>query len=215
MDVTLERVPIHLSVRDVITDVYRAQVADVVRQKGLLAAGICRFVLTDVGNRIVAIGFVDEEASRLAGPPGALDHPVPYHPRIELTGNFAGARIDEIVARSVLHRGHEFVGDGDGDVEVRHLRQIFLAGDEIHDIRVIDAKNAHVGAATRAALLHGIGRRVVELHERHRTGCNAGGRANHRALAAQLREPEAGSAARLMDQRHRTQRVVDAVAPVR
>jgi hypothetical protein len=42
---------------------------------------------------------------------------------------------------------------------------IARAGDEFHDVRVIDAQYAHVGAATRATLLHRICRSVVQLHE--------------------------------------------------
>ncbi len=123
-------------------------------------------------------------------------------------------RLDEIVRLARLERRHELVGDGNGDVEVRDLGEVFLAGDEVQDVRMIDAQDAHVGAATRAALLHRVGRRIVELHERDGTRRDAGRRADHRALAAQTREGEARAAARLVNERHRAQRVVDAVVTV-
>ena len=66
-------------------------------------------------------------------------------------------RIDEVVARAGLHRLHELRVTATRDVEVRHLREVFLAGDEVHDVRVIDAQDAHVRAAPRAALLHRVG----------------------------------------------------------
>ncbi len=57
-------------------------------------------------------------------------------------------------------------------------------------------------------------RRVVELHEGDGARGDAGGGAHHRSLAAQAREGEAGAAAALVDERHRAERVVDAVVAV-
>ena len=195
MDVALESVPIHLTVAHIVADVDRAQVADIVWQKWLLTARVGRFVVTYVRNWIVAIRFVDEKAAWLSGAPRAIDHLVPHRPGVQLARHFAGTRIDEVVAGACLHCFHELVGDGDRDVEVRDLRQIFLAGDEIHDIGMIDAQNSHIGAAARAALLHGIRRRVVKLHERNWSRCNASGRTHHRAFAAQLGKTKAGASA--------------------
>ncbi len=160
------------------------------------------------------VRLVDEEASRLAGAPGSVDHLVPNPASIELTGHLAAAWVDEIVLRPGLHRVHELVGDSNGNVEVRYLRQIFLAGDEVHDVGMIHAENSHVGATSRATLLDRIGRCIVKLHERHRPGRNARRRADHRALAPQLRESETGPATRLVDERHRAKSVVDPVASV-
>src|SRR4051812_40145980 len=100
MDVALERGPIHLTVLDVIPDVDRAEVADVVRQKRLLSARIGRLVVTDVWNGVEAVGFIDEEATGLAGAPRAVDHLVPHSACIELTSDGSAARIDEIVRRT-------------------------------------------------------------------------------------------------------------------
>ena len=94
--------------------------------------------------------------------------PVRHAPRIILSHTVRASswpddllrrRIDEVVGRPGLHRVHELRRDGDGDVEVRDLREVFLAGDEFEDVRMIDAQDAHVRAAPRAALLHRIGAR--------------------------------------------------------
>src|SRR6266853_1451109 len=82
-------------------------------------------------------------------------------------------------------------------------------------VAVTDARDAHVGAAARPALLHHVGGRVVQLHERHRTRSHAHGGAHHVVLGAQAGEREPGSPTRLVHQRHGPQRVVDAALAVR
>ena len=215
MNVLRERIPVELSIVDVVADVDRAQIADVIRKERLLSARIGRLVGADVGNWIVAIGFVDEEASRLTSSPRAIDHLFPDFAGVHVAGHVASGRIDQVVARSRLDCVHELRRHRDGDVEVGNLRQVFLAVDERHYVWMIDAQNAHVGAAPRSTLLDGIGRRIVQLHERHRARRNAGRRAHHRPRTTQPREAETGAATRLMNQRHRPQGVVNAVVPVR
>src|SRR5437868_6415862 len=62
---------------DVVADVDRSQIADVVREQRLLTAGIGRLVGAQVRDGVVAVGFVDEEDAGLAGAPSAEDHLVP------------------------------------------------------------------------------------------------------------------------------------------
>ncbi len=166
-------------------------------------------------HRVVAIGLIDEEAPRLPRPPRPLDHLLPHHVGGELTDHHAGPGILQLIARSSLDRRHERVGDRDRDIEVRDLGDVFLARDELEDVRVIDPQDPHVRAATRAALLHRVSRGVVELHERHRPRRHSGRRPHHRALGADPRKRESRPPAALMDDRHRLERVVDAVLPVR
>ena len=191
VDVALERIPVHAAVDHVVPDVDAAEVADVVREQRLLAAGVGRLVLPEVRHRVVAVRLVDEEAARLAGAPRALDHAVPHHLRVELAGDFLGDGIHEVVRLTGAQLLDELRGDGHGDVEVHDLREVFLARNELQDVRMIDAQDAHVRAATRAALLHRIRGRVVELHEGDRPRRDAGGRAHHGALRAQTRKGEA------------------------
>ena len=124
-------------------------------------------------------------------------------------------RVDEVVGLPRLDRVHELPGHGDGDVEVRHLREIFLAADELQDVRVIDPQNPHIRAAPRASLLDCISRGIIQLHERDWSTGDPGGRANHRSLRAQAREGETRPAAALMYERHRGERVINPVLPVR
>ena len=82
MDVGLEAVPIHFPVSYIKADVNGAEVADVVGEEGLLAAGVRRFVTAEARDRVVSIGFVDEEDTGLAGAPRAEDHAVPDGARV-------------------------------------------------------------------------------------------------------------------------------------
>ncbi len=75
---------------------------------------------------------------------------------------------------------------------------------------MIDAQDAHVGAAPRPALLDHLGRRIVQGHEGDRPGRHPHGGADDVVLGSQPREREPGPAARLVHQRHVPQRVVDA-----
>ena len=57
-----------------------------------------------------------------------------------------GVRIDQIVLGVGLDRLHERVGHAYGDVEVGDLPFLGLAGDELLDVGMVDAQDAHVGA---------------------------------------------------------------------
>ena len=59
---------------------------------------------------------------------------------------------------------HERVGDRDGDVEVGDAA-VELALDELEDVGVVDAQDAHVGAAPGAALLDRLGGAVEDPQE--------------------------------------------------
>ena len=177
-------------------------------------AGVGRLVGAEVGDGVESVRFVNEKAAGFPGAPGAEDHPVPDGAGVEGADDLVGLGVLEAVLGAVLDGIHELGRDGDGDVEIGHLREVFLAGDEVHDVGVVDAQDPHVGAAPGAALFHRVGGCVVELHERHGPGGDAGGGADHRALGAESREGEAGPAAGLVDERHRLEGVVDPVAPV-
>ncbi len=213
-DVAAHRVPVHHAMVHVVPHVHAAEVAHVVRQQRLLTARVRCLVVAEVRHRVVAVGFVDEEHTGLTGAPRAEDHFVPYVARAELAAHQAVGRIHEIVAAVGLERLHELRGDTHRDVEVRNLGEVFLGGDELEHVGVIDAQDAHVGAATRAPLLYGVGAAVVELHEAHGAAGHTRRAAHHAPLGAQARKGEAGAAAALMDKRHAAQRVVDAALTV-
>lgn len=56
-------------------------------------------------------------------------------------GDLAGLRVDQVILR------------------------VLLAGDELHDVRMVDPEDAHVGATAGAALLNVLCGVVVDLHE--------------------------------------------------
>src|SRR5206468_1465786 len=92
-DVVAERVPIELAILYIQPDVDAAEVAHVVREEWLLAAGVGGLVRTKMRHGVVLVRFVDEEAARLTGAPRAQDHLVPHFVRVELAGDFLGTGI--------------------------------------------------------------------------------------------------------------------------
>ena len=209
-----EAIPIHRPVLDEQADVDRAEIAHVVREQRLLAAGVRGLVAPEVRHGVVVVGAIDEEHARLARLPGAVHDLLEHIAGVELADDLAGAGVDQVVGLPGLERDHEGVRDRDRNVEVRDLRQVVFAVDEIHDVRMIHPQNAHVRAAARAALLHHIRRGVIQLHERDGPGRYTHRRTDDVVLGAQSGERESGPAARLMHQRHRPERVVDARAAV-
>src|SRR2546430_7060050 len=206
-----QAVPIHITRRlvDEQPDVDRAEVADVIRKQRLLAAGIGRLVAAEMRNRIVVIGAVDVEHARLTRLPGTVDDLLEYVAGVELPYHLAGARMDQVVRLPSFQREHERVRHGDGDVEIRDLREVILAVDEVEDVGVIDAQDTHIRAAARAALLHHVGRGIVQLHERHRSRSDPHRGADDVVLGPEAREGETRPTPRLMHDLHRPQGCVD------
>ena len=88
---------------------------------------------------------------------------------------YYGAGIDERVALASLERPHEACRDADRQVEIAHLRRVFLECDEVQNIRMVDAENAHIGSAPCPALLNDIRGQVEDAHEGDRPGGDAAG----------------------------------------
>jgi len=141
----------------------------------LFAAGVGGFDLADQRGRVVAIEAVEEDDSRLAVLPRLLDDAVEHLAGVEGTADLPAARVEEVVLLILLHRFHELFGDADGDIEVVELLLVGLAHDEIHDVRVVDPEDAHVGAAAGATLLDGFGGDVEDPHEGEGAAGDAGG----------------------------------------
>ena len=165
-------------------------------------------------HRIVPVRFVDEKHTGLTSTPRPQNHRIPHVPRTGLPHHGPVGRIDQVVAAVSLHRVHELRGDAHRDVEVRDFGEVFLAGNELQHVGMIDAQNAHVRPASRSPLLHRIRAGVIQFHERHRPRRHPRGAAHHPPLGSQAGERKAGTAARLMNQRHAAQCVVDAVLPI-
>jgi hypothetical protein len=162
-------------------------------------AGIGRLDRTQMGRRLLAVDAVDEDHPGIADRPGRVRDRIEDTARIELADDMASPWVDEVVRRPLLHRGHERVGDGDGEVEVAHPRRVELQRDELENVGVIDAEHPHVRAAAGAALLDRLGRDVEDLHQRDRSARGAARRGDEIAGGTQPREREAGPAAGLLD----------------
>ncbi|MNS48949.1 hypothetical protein D3C72_815370 [compost metagenome] len=191
-------------------EVDRAQVAALVGDQGLLAAGVGGLVKTHPGHRAVVVHPVDEHHPRLAGRVSASSNPLEDLAGVELARHLTRAGVHQVVGGAGLHRGHKGVGDGDRDVEVGEPGQVLLVVDERHDVGVIDPEDAHVGAPAHAALLDRLGGRIEDLHERDRARADAHGRAHEVALGAQPGESEARAAAELVDERRLLHRLENA-----
>ena len=89
-----------------------------------------------------------------------------------------------------------------------------LGVDEVGDVRVLARKRAHHRAAAGAHAGHGVRHLVPQVHERHRTRCDAAGGIGRRGARAQRREVDADAAALLHRQRRLAQRGEDAVERV-
>ena len=78
---------------------------------------------------------------------------------------------------------------------------IVLRVNEAQHVRMRDAHHAHVSATAHTALLHCVGRRVEDIHERHGAAGDSVSRTNHRTARTQLLKSEARAAAGLMNDR--------------
>jgi hypothetical protein len=139
----------------------------------LLAARIRGLDQTDVLDRVLLVDAVDEDDAGFARAPGVLDDQVPeLADGVELAQELAlgvllvelgpdlRARVLDLVRGLRVGRelGQEAVRHGDGDVVVLDLAEVVLEADELDDVRVVDAQDAHVGAAPEGALLDRVGR---------------------------------------------------------
>ncbi len=182
--------------------------------EGLLAAGIGRPDGAEAGGGIGGVDPVDEDQAGVADGPGRFDDELEDLAGVLLAGRRAGVGVDDVVVGAGRERGHEGVGDGDRDVEVRDRRPVELHLDEFLDVGVVDAEDAHVGAAARAALLDGLGGGVDDLEKGDRAGGDALGLADEAALGPQEAEVEARPAALLVDEGGVLDRVEDRVERV-
>jgi hypothetical protein len=203
----------------------RAQVAGVEGVQRLLAAGVRGLDQAHVLDRIAVVDAVDEDDARLARRPGVLDDQVPdLADGPELLGLLAlrvallelGPLLGARVLHHVLGLGlgaqlvQEAVRDRDRDVVVGQHPEVVLHADEVDDVGVVDAQDAHVGAAPERALLDRVRGLREDLDERERALGGAAGAAHEVAGRTQAREAEARAAARLLDQGRGLDRVEDA-----
>ena len=177
-----------------------AQVAALIGQQRLLAAGVGGLDLPLGGHHVVPVEPVQEDDARLAVGPGGVHDLVEQRPGVFPAAGLFGAGIDEVIVRAALHRLHKGLGKAHGNVEIRDVGVVFLAADELLDIGMVHPQDAHVGAPAGAALLDGLGGHVKHPHEAHRAGGHSAGGAHRGTRLAQAAEAEAGAAAGLVDE---------------
>src|SRR5690606_34638539 len=154
---------------------------------------------TQLWRRLELVDTIDEHHAGIADGPRRVGDRIEDTARVELAGDDTGPWVHEIVGRPGLHRLHERVGDGDGEVEVDRPTWIELDGDELEDVRVVDAEHPHVRTAPRPALLDGLGRHVEHLHQRHGTRGVPAGRGHEVTGWPEPGERKSRTAARLLD----------------
>ncbi len=196
--------------RYVAAEVDRAEAAVLVGAEPLLAAGVGRLQLVEMGHGVAAVGRVQEEDARLAVAVGVLDDLIEDVAGAHRAPHLAVARVHQVEVGVVLHGADEGVGDADGDVEVGDGVFAGLAGDELEDVGVVDAQHGHVGPAPRAPLGDLAEGLVIDAQEADRAGGLAGRGVNVVPLGPQAREGEAVAAARLLDERRVAQGLEDA-----
>ena len=98
-------------------------------------------------HRIATICRVQEQHARLTVAMGVVADLVEDVAGTHRTSHLFGVGINQIVLGVGLDRLHERVGHAYGDVEVGDLTFLGLAGDELLDVRMVNAQDAHVGAA--------------------------------------------------------------------
>jgi hypothetical protein len=178
----------------------RAQVARLVREQRLLAARVRRLDLAQQRRGVIAVHAVDEDDAGVARGPRHLDDQIVDLSRVELAHRRPVTRVAQGVGVAVLDRAEELLRQRDRDVEVGEVAA-FLALDELQDVRMVDAQDAHVGAPTGPALLDGLSGLVEHAHERDGSRGHALSRAHLVARRPQAREREPRSAAGLVDDR--------------
>ena len=200
-----------------VTKIDRAEVARIVGIERLFATGVGRFDRAALrhGVRTAVVDAVDEDHAGVAVLPGVFEHRLPDLTGVPLVNGLPGLRIDDVVGGARFDGLHEGVGHGHANVEVLERRHVGLHFDEGVDVRVIDAQDAHVGAAPGAALFDRFGGGIEHLHERDWPARHA-----HRRLHAVIRGPqtrkrEAGAAARLMDDRCVADRLENTINGIR
>ena len=98
--------------------------------------------------------------------------------------------------RERLHKG---IGEAHGEIEVGEDTLLVFGVDEGQNIRMIDAQQAHIGAAPPPAVLDHLSGLVEDLHKGDGAGGHPTGVLDCIALRAQAGEIQAYPTARLMD----------------
>ena len=178
-----------------------AQVAAFIGQQGLLAAGVGGFDFSLGGHHVVPVEPIEENDARFPVAPGGINDFVEYLFGVQLPRYLAGGGIHQIIGGIGLGRLHEFFRNADRDVEIGNIRVVRLTVDKLKDVGMVNAQNAHVGAAAGAALLDRLGGHVEHPHKADGAAGHASSGIDGAAARTQAGEGEARAAARFVNER--------------
>ena len=201
--------PAKLGLFQHLDQVDRAQIAALIGQQGLLAAGVGGFDLALRRHHVVPVQTIQEDDARLAVGPCSLYDLVKQLAGRTLAARLLGSGIDEIIILILFHRLHKGFGKANGDIEVGNVGIILFAADELLDIGMIHPQDAHISATAGAALLDGFGSHVEHTHKADRARGHTAGGADGGTCLPQAAEGKAGAAARLMDESGILHRIKD------
>ncbi len=176
-----------------------AQVAGFIRKKRLLPARIGGFDLALRGSGIVAVDAIQEDNAGVAAGPRLVCQQVKNFAGVEAALGLPGDGIDQRVILTGVRRLHEGFGQPHGKIEIVEFPFFFLGLDEIQNVRMINAQNAHVRAAPRAALLDLLCGGVEDAQEGNRAGGHTARSAHAGIPGAQTGEGKARAAAGFVD----------------
>lgn len=182
-------------------DVDRAERTGFIGEERLLAAGIGRFDGPQVRRGIRPVDGVEEDDAWFTGLPCCLNQSIKDQCCREAPHGFRGPWIDECIGPASFDRAHEMVGEGDREIEIRHLPRLLLQRDEVENIRMVDPQDSHIGAASGSSLLDDVGGHVEDAHEGNRPGGESAGGGHKVCLGTEVAERESCASARLVDER--------------
>ena len=143
----------------------RPQQAGPIGRQGLLTAGIGGGDAFAIAQIVGVVDAVDEDHARLGIIIGRAHDALPQGFRLEGAIHLAAEL--QIPVGIGLDRRHEGIADQNRQVEIGQPPRRTLGGDEILDIRMIDAQRRHHRAAPRPGAHDGAAHRVPHIHERH------------------------------------------------
>ena len=147
-----------------------------------------------MGDRVAAIGRVDEKRSRFAVMMRKADDFRKEIARTDRLPYLAIARVAQSEIDIFLDGRHKFVGNGDRDVEVGNGALGCFRFDETFDVGMVHEQDAHVGAAPSTALGNFAKSLVIDPQKANRSGGDPLAGADLCSFGTQPRKGEAALA---------------------
>ena len=145
-------------------------------------------------DRVIPIYSVDEDNAGVSRLPRHIYYLVKHLFGIELTGYFSGVGVYQIIVGAGLNRFHKLIGYRYREVEVGKSSGVVLGYNELHNIRVVNIKNSHIGSPPHSPLFNNIGGGVKGSHKGNGTTGNTPGGADSIGFRSQSGEGKASPA---------------------